>query len=137
MLAFFVIKKTGLKTTPARLSIFSLFKKNSKPLSAEEIYEKLKKTSLDMTTIYRTLESFKEAGILKQVDLRKESLFYELTETHHHHHIVCKKCGDIEDFNVSNEKNIFKKALKESKKFIEIMDHSLELFGICKLCIKK
>lgn len=133
-----ILKRNCLKITPGRISVLSLFQKNSKPLSAEEILKQLKGIKINLVTIYRTLESFEKKKIIKRVDLRKDSVFYELVEDGcHHHHIICKQCGYVEDFDVSDEKKLFSNALKKSKKFSKIIDHSLELFGVCILCLKK
>lgn len=132
-----LLKEKGYKITPARLSILEVFTKNDKPLNAETIYQKLLKTKegegIDPATVYRTLVAFTESGILKRVDLRKESIAFELANTHHHH-IVCTKCEIIEDFKDKEVEEALEKIIKKSVKFKKIKEHSLELFGLCKVC---
>lgn len=130
------IKEKGLKITPPRVAVFDVFFCSSKPLSAEDVIKKLKGKGINAVTIYRTINSFKEKKLLRQVDLRKTSVFYELNDNHHHH-IVCIMCGDIEDFDVCIPKDLVEKVSLKSKKFKKINDHSLEFFGICKICLKK
>ena len=82
----------------------------------------------------RIISCFEESGILKKVDLRKDSIFFEMNDDHHHH-IVCVKCGEIEDFKENKDiGKILRKVVGESKKFKDIKEHSLELFGYCKIC---
>ncbi len=132
-----LLKEKGFKITPARLSILEVFTKNNRPLDAETVYQKLlntkKETSVDPATIYRTLISFTESGILKRIDLRKESIAFELANTHHHH-IICTKCEIIEDFENKEVEEALEKIIKKSLKFKKIKEHSLELFGLCKEC---
>lgn len=135
-----LLKAKGYKITPARLSILEIFAKNDKPLNAEDIYQKLLKRKgrkkADPATVYRTLLAFTESSILKRVDLRKESIAFELANTHHHH-IVCIKCEVVEDFENKAVEEALKKIINKSAKFKKIKEHSLELFGLCKACSKK
>jgi len=128
-----MLTKRGFKKTPTRVAIINIFTQNDKPINADFIYKKLK-GNIDEATIYRTLTSFLESGILKKIDLRKSSSYFELNNDHHHH-IVCMKCGFIEDFkeNKGIEK-LLDQVVSKSSKFKSIKEHSLELFGFCKVC---
>jgi Fur family ferric uptake transcriptional regulator len=130
--SFEILKNAKLKATKARLSILNIFSDICKPLCAEDIY---KKVDFDLVTIYRTLTSFERVGILKKINLQKESIYYEPSK-HHHHHIICTDCGLIEEFQICEIEKISKEALKKATKFDAIKEHSLELFGICKTCLK-
>lgn len=128
-----ILKDSAFKITPTRIAILEIFSKFDKPISADFIYKKLK-GSINEATVFRTLSSFEKSGILKKVDLRRESICFELNNDHHHH-IVCTKCGIIEDFK--ENKNITKllnQIVEKSIKFKKIKEHSLELFGFCKIC---
>lgn len=131
-----VLKTSGFKTTPIRLAILEVFSHDCKPINAEYIHQKLKKQKVNIVTIYRTLTSFENAGILKRVYLQKDSVYYEMSG-HHHHHIVCTDCGLVEGFDDCDLDNLSKKVLKSSDKFNTITKHSLELFGQCKKCNNK
>jgi len=127
-----ILHQAKLKATPTRLAVLSLLQKATKPLSIKEIEAKIDST--DTATIYRMLESFKEAGIVRAIDFQKGFAFFELNDKNDHHHIVCNSCGRIEDFVADGEGKLFKQVLKKSKYFTQINDHSLELFGLCKNC---
>lgn len=131
-----VLKENDLKCTATRLDIIDIFSKNCKPISAEYIYRKLK-NNIDEATVYRTLTSFEKCGILRRVDLRKDAVHFELNN-HHHHHIVCTSCGEIEDFKEKKEiAKLLAEVVHDSLNFKNITEHSLELFGLCKICCKK
>jgi Fe2+ or Zn2+ uptake regulation protein len=124
----------GFKKTKQRLDILAAFSLTHTPLSAEDIFQSRKKLGLDLATVYRTIVSFEKAGILRKVDIRKKSQFYELAHDHHHH-MTCTDCGFIEDFDACNIEPATEKALRKSS-FKRIDSHSIELFGICKSCSK-
>lgn len=130
------LKNIGLKTTPARRAILSIFEENHSPFSAEDVWIKIKEKKVNLATVYRNIISLETAGILKRVDLRKPSVYYELKSLTHHHHISCSSCGIFEDISFCEEKDFVKNVLKQSEKFLEISDHSFEFFGTCKKCKK-
>ncbi len=130
-----ILKTNGFKITTTRVAILHVFSKDCKPINAEYIHQNLKKQKVNIVTIYRTLSAFELAGILKRVDLQKDSTYYELAG-HHHHHIVCIDCGLVESFDECDIVPLSKKVLVHSLKFKSITKHSLELFGLCKSCNK-
>lgn len=134
-LANTALKKADLKATEPRLKILNVFLDSKKPLTADDVIKRLKKGEIDGATVYRTLSIFEEAGLLRKVDLRKDAVCFEMANDHHHH-IVCKTCGDLEDFEVCVPEMLLKQIAKQSKKFASFEDHSFEFFGKCKKCVK-
>lgn len=132
-----LLKSKGQKVTSARFFILNIFNKQKKPLSAETICKELSKEpktkGINEVTVYRTLISFEKAGIIKRVNLRRGSAYFELNDEHHHH-IICTSCGNIEDFESRKFEEILKKITEKSPKFKNINEHSLELFGLCARC---
>ena len=130
------LQRVGLKATSSRLAILETFDNDCKPISAEEIFDSLKNKKVDQVTVYRTLGSLEEKGILKRVDLRKGAAYFELNH-HHHHHIICTDCGAIEGIEICKVDILAKEVLKKSQRFNVVNDHALEFFGICNSCVKK
>ena len=132
-----ILKNKGYKATPARLAILEIFTKSKIPLSAENIFASLKKEKrkrgIKEATVYRTLFLFEQAKILRKVDFRKDSAFFEFTKEHHHH-IACLKCDTVEDFESKAVEKVLGRIARNSSKFISVKDHSLELFGLCRSC---
>ena len=128
-----VLKKAGLKITPTRKLVLGVFSTDCEPINAEFICNKLKSKDINLVTIYRNLSSFERSGIIARVDLRKESVYYELSN-HHHHHVVCTKCGRTEGFEDCNVETISRNVLRRFPLFDTISQHSLELFGLCRPC---
>lgn len=134
-----ILKDEGYKCTPARMNILKIFFNNKIPLDAEKIHKMLSKNkqnnNINEATIYRTISAFEQSGILKRIDIRKDSIHFELNNDHHHH-IVCLKCGEIEDFKENKKiEKILGRIVENSSKFKKLKEHSLELFGYCKDCL--
>lgn len=132
-----LIKEKGMKATPARCAILNAFLEGGRPMNADAIALKTASDDINLVTIYRTISTFEKAGIVKKVDFRKGSEYYELAHgSHHHHHLICKGCETVESFDFCIAPEISKKILKSSKKFTSVSDHAFELFGYCKKCAK-
>ncbi len=130
-----VLRKSGYKATPARLAVLSIIKQSKNPLSAQGVIEKLK-PDFDQATVYRTFKNLKESGIIRQIDLRHNHAHYEIANDKEHHHLVCIRCGRIEDVQKCGVEDMHSLILRSSKYFSEIRQHALEFYGICKSCNK-
>ncbi len=126
-----ILSENKLKITKARREVYNVLYKSNKPITVEGIAGKITDKKIDLVTIYRTIDTFLKCNIIKRVDLRGNSLFYEIVKSHHHH-VVCVECNDIEEVSVCGINDIRPKT----NKFSVIKEHSLEYFGICKKCTK-
>lgn len=130
------LKKAGLKVTLPRLKILSILE-NAKDhhISAEEVYKKLLESGDDvgLATVYRVLTQFETAGLVirHHFDTGGHAVF-ELDEGHHHDHLVCIKCGKVEEFV---DKIIEERQIAIAKQFnFTITEHCLYLYGTCQDC---
>jgi Fur family ferric uptake transcriptional regulator len=131
------LRESGHRITPGRIALLSFLSNSKKPLTASTIQKEMTH-KMDKVTLYRALEEFTKLKIITKINLQDTATYYEfLHKDHHHHHIVCEKCGKIEDIEYCEETNLQKEALRISKNFSVINSHSLEFFGLCKFCNKK
>jgi len=63
-----LLRGAGLRATPVRLEVMRLLDAARSPLNAQEIAERLPGKSADRVTVYRTLNSFVEAGLAHKLD---------------------------------------------------------------------
>jgi Fur family ferric uptake transcriptional regulator len=125
----------GLKSTKQRDTILDCFLSCEQHLSTEELYLKLKERTpgIGFATVYRTLKLFAESGIAREIRFGDGQTRYEhLHAGEHHDHLVCTKCGAIEEFE--NEKIEKLQAEVARNHGFTIVNHKLELYGICKNC---
>lgn len=104
------------------------------PISAEAIHERV---DADLVTVYRTLEHFFAAGLIREVRFKDDTVRYEVAEASHHHHVVCTRCGIIDELENCNVRALEKSALGCSRRFASIDEHQLEFFGTCVSCAKR
>ncbi len=94
---------------------------------------------LPISSLYRTLAIFENAGILKRDHGPHGFARYELAEwlTGHHHHVVCIACGAIEDIEVSDKAESELHAIVSTLASLagyRVLDHILEVEGVCEAC---
>ena len=131
-----IIRNAGFRATKPRVLVFSFLQKAKHPLDIKEIVAGVGRKNIDQVTVYRILDAFKNAGIVTQIDFQHGHAHYELKDAKHghHHHIVCTKCDEIEDFENQELEKIIGRVVGKSSKFKNIKEHSLELFGLCRVC---
>jgi Fur family peroxide stress response transcriptional regulator len=130
--ALFRSKKVPL--THQRLAVYEELSVRHDHPSAESLYESLKKAypSLSLATVYKTLQTLHEMGMVARVDSPTAQARYDaIVETHHH--AVCSSCGKIEDlFDPRLDR------LPEPKASgFRIEGHSVHFHGLCAACAKK
>lgn len=131
-----LLEEKGLKKTKARLYVLEKISISKWALSHKEL-EDTAPEELDRVTIYRTLNTFEEQGLIHKI-LNEEGTSYFAMCAHtcdHHHHLdnhvhfhclACKKIYCLDDFNVSNISvpNDFK-----------VQKSDLKLEGTCSGCV--
>lgn len=95
-----ILKKYNLSVTGSRKSILELFLNTEGALAHADIESRTSST-LDRVTVYRTLQTFVEKGLIHLVPTTDNTLLYALCSsdcsTGHHHddhvHFVCTICN--------------------------------------------
>ena len=128
-----LLKKHRYRVTEGRVALLNFLSSSKKPLSIAEIQKEMTH-KMDKVTLYRALEDFVSSKIIAKVNLQSTATYYEFIHNDHHHHIVCEKCGKIEDIENCNQIDLQKEMIKSSKHFSVVSSHSLEFFGVCKMC---
>ena len=132
------LKTEGYKLTPQRRAILNVIAdKEGKHLSTEEIYDivKISCPEIGLATVYRTLQLLEKMTVVCRMNFDDGCNRYELVhkyEDHQHHHLVCLKCGSVEEV----EGDLLD-ALEEKirvKYDFNITNHSVKFFGYCSKC---
>ena len=89
---------------------------------------------IGLATVYRVLTQFEAAGLVSRHHFEGGNSVFELNRGGHHDHILCVKCGKVDEFTDA----IIETRQKEiaAKLGYELTDHSLYLYGLCANCKK-
>lgn len=132
------LRKVGLKVTLPRMKILEILEQNEqRHLSAEDVYKALLEAGEDigLATVYRVLTQFETAGLVTRHHFEGGHSVFELSQGEHHDHILCVKCGRVDEFvDEVIEERQHKIAEKAG---YEMTDHSLYIYGVCGKCRKE
>jgi len=130
------LRNVGLKVTLPRVKILEILEKQTdeRHLSAEKVYKILlsENEEIGLATVYRVLTQFEAAGLITRHHFEGGNSVFELNRGTHHDHIVCMKCGRVDEFT---DEVIEKRQSDIAKELgYELTDHSLYLYGFCSTC---
>jgi Fur family ferric uptake transcriptional regulator len=130
------LNEVNLRATPARMALMGFLKFSDKPVDVQTMIDYLEKRGIntDPATVFRIVNMFTKTGLTKQIQLQEGKFRYELSSKAEHHHLVCSKCGDIQDISDCNI-DVLENHIEKKKNF-KVASHSLEFFGICSNCQK-
>ncbi len=130
-----LLKKEHLKLTTQRLLVFEEVFKSDEHRESEEIYFALKKKNLNISraTVYRTMDLLHKYGFVNRMDIGEGKWRYEhKLESQHHDHLICVKCGRIEEFISRKVEQVQEEVAKQYG--YTLLKHNHQLFGICSDC---
>lgn len=132
---------SGMRYTAGRRTVVTLMQLATGPRTTAELAAG-SVGSLPISSLYRTLSMFEETRVLRRHHGADGVARYELAEwlTGHHHHVACISCGAIEDIDVpeSDERSLHAIASTlGSEAGYRVVDHELEVVGVCPTCDKR
>jgi Fur family ferric uptake transcriptional regulator len=128
------LRAIGQRVTPQRMLILGAFATPGEHLTAEEVFERVGPLApaVNRSTVYRTLELFRDLGLITETDLGGGVRQYELFGGHRHHHLICRHCGGMLVFDDELVAPL-RERVRERYGFDVTIDH-LALFGWCAHC---
>jgi Fur family ferric uptake transcriptional regulator len=131
------LKQRGVRLTRQREILLDLIDKSGQHLDAERLYQMAKERDpkLNRVTVYRTLKMLKEGGLVDELDLMHiggDQHYYETRMKQEHAHIICLRCGKVEEF--------FGEPLQKLRKQVEahfgfqVILARTEVGGYCSHC---
>lgn len=128
-----ILKEYDIAPSMQRVKILEYLQSYKTHPTADMIYQALadEMPTLSKTTVYNTLKAFTEKGILVALSLFENEIRYEYN-TEPHIHFKCSECGKIYDLDKAFDH--YSDELIDGHKIIE---HHVNLKGICKSCLKE
>ena len=126
-------EQNHLKQTRQRELILKTFLDSKRHVTSEELYQSVRADhpNVGYTTVYRTMKLLVEAGLATERNFDDGITRYEI-EQEHHDHMVCIKCGKIQEFESEMIEDTQNRIAKEHG--FQIMRHRHELYGHCAAC---
>lgn len=124
------------RQTPQRKKILEVIESSDIPMTAEQVYESSIKDfpKLALTTVYRSLEAFVEAGVLSR-SIRDDGVAHYQLSVHHRHYLTCVECKKSVPLPGCPFEQLEEELVKETG--FSISEHRMEFFGKCPNCQKK
>lgn|SRR5690554_2769401 len=119
-----------MRMTKQRKLILDIFEENKEPLSAEMIYNLLPNGSMNLSTIYRTIEKLGDLLIISK-SIIDSTAYYYLTKGKHHHYLICINCKKMSETDCIIGQMV--QQIKNTSGF-KVINHDLTFYGYCSDC---
>lgn len=129
----------GVRLTRPRRAVLEVLADVRRPLSVAELYGRLRGRRVNLASVYRTVALLCRQDIMKVADTSRGTQRFELSErfTGHHHHLVCQRCGAVQDFDgcVLRKPVLarLERRVRRATRF-EVTGHDIRLYGVCGPC---
>lgn len=127
------LRTIGQKVTPQRMLILCAVRHRKHHVTATDVLEDVRRSYpyVDISTVYRTLNAFKELRLVNEMSRSGADTEYEWVGTDRHHHLICRSCGS-ETVLDNSYMGSLAAALMEDHGFHADLEH----FGISGTCAK-
>ena len=121
----------GMRMTEQRRVIARVLSDSADHPDVEELYRRAASAidpKISLSTVYRTVKLFEDAGILARHDFGDGRSRYEQVPDEHHDHLIDVKTGKVIEFR-DEEIERLQEAIARKYGF-RLVDHKLELYGV-------
>lgn len=119
------------KLTKQRKLIYQILKDNKKPLSIENIFHMLPKSSMNLSTVYRAIDYFESFDILLKFHFNDSNYYILNKDKEHHHYSICTSCLEMDKVDCHLSDTILN---LESKNNFKVTNHEITIYGLCSYC---
>jgi len=129
-----ILRGKNLKATPQRLAVLHVLHSSRRYMETEEIHEKVREIlpRTGLATIYRTLESFADIGLIVRIHFKDGCHHYTITPEGHGHYMICTECKKTMEFEECPFDKFVEKVAKRTG--FSINRHFVQLYGQCGKC---
>jgi Fe2+ or Zn2+ uptake regulation protein len=130
------LRRLDQRYTVNRRGLVDAFVGSGRPLTPAELAAE---GDGALSSLYRNLGVLEEAGVVRRVASTDGQARFELAEelTEHHHHLVCRRCGRVEDVDAPRRlESAVSRALEEvaAASGFRAEEHRLDVVGVCARC---
>jgi Fur family ferric uptake transcriptional regulator len=120
----------GMRMTEQRRVIARVLAGSEDHPDVEELYRRCAKVDdrISISTVYRTVRLFEDAGIIERHDFREGRARYETSRESHHDHLINLRSGEVIEFQSEEIERM--QAEVARKLGYKLVDHRLELYAV-------
>ena len=120
----------GMRMTEQRRTIARVLAASDDHPDVEELYKRCIKVDdrISLSTVYRTVRLFEDAGIIERHDFREGRSRYETSPESHHDHLINLRTGDVIEFRSEEIERLQSEVAR--KLGYKLVDHRLELYAV-------
>lgn len=120
----------GMRMTDQRRVIARVIEESSDHPDVEELYRRAATIDarISLSTVYRTVNLFEEAGLVTKHDFKDGRARFELIPDEHHDHLIDIRTGKVIEFR--NEEIEAIQELIAKRLGYKLVDHRLELYAV-------
>ena len=121
------------RRTRQREALQAVLERADRPLTVGELLDAAAKRidGLGIATVYRTVRSLLDEGLIVPVEMPGETARYERAGKEHHHHFQCERCDRVFDLT-----GCFENVRKFAPPKFRVKEHALNLYGLCASCAR-
>jgi Fur family ferric uptake transcriptional regulator len=120
----------GMRMTEQRRTIARVLNDADDHPDVEELYRRCAKVDakISISTVYRTVKLFEDAGIIEKHDFREGRARFEQIPDTHHDHLINLRTGEVVEFQSEEIERL--QAEVARKLGYKLVDHRLELYAV-------
>lgn len=120
----------GMRMTEQRRVIARVLQASTDHPDVEELYRRASAVdpNISISTVYRTVKLFEDAGIIERHDFRDGRSRYETLPEEHHDHLIDLRSGKVIEFRSEEIEQI--QEVIARKLGYQLVDHRLELYAV-------
>ena len=120
----------GMRMTEQRRVVARVLENAADHPDVEELYRRASAvdSGISISTVYRTVKLFEDAGIIERHDFRDGRSRYETVPDEHHDHLIDLRSGKVMEFRSEAIEKLQREIAREMG--YDLVDHRLELYAI-------
>jgi Fur family ferric uptake transcriptional regulator len=120
----------GMRMTEQRRTIARVLARSDDHPDVEELYRRCARADdrISISTVYRTVKLFEDAGIIERHDFREGRARYEQLRESHHDHLIDLRSGEVIEFQSEEIERLQREVARRLG--YRLVDHRLELYAV-------
>lgn len=95
------LQEAGLRVTAQRIAILGVLRDNPSHLSVDRVTERVRSRlgTVSQQAVYDALGVLAGVGLARRIEPAGSPALFEARTGDNHHHVVCRRCGAVEDID--------------------------------------